>query len=101
MMHVLPRLGMTRMATESQLLAAALRSRIRQDLKNGHLPVMLPKQIAAGYGSGRVCDVCDQPITTTQIECEVDDDRDGRRLRFHLGCNLIWQLECTQFEPHA
>ena len=89
------------MATESQLLAAALRSRVRQDLKNGDLPVMLPQPIAAGYGSGRACDVCDQPITTTQIECEVDDDRDGRRLRFHLGCNLIWQLECTQFGPHT
>jgi hypothetical protein len=88
------------MATESQLLAAALRSRIRQDLKNGHLPVMLPRQIAAGYGSGWACDVCDQPITTTQIECEVDDDR-GRRLRLHLGCNLVWQLECTQFGPHT
>ncbi len=97
MMHALQRReGDMSMPTESQLRAGALSLRVRQQLNNGQLPVMLPEQIAAGYGSGRACDVCDQPITSTQIECEVDDARDGRRLRFHVGCHLIWQLECTR-----
>jgi hypothetical protein len=94
MIHMLHRRG-TRMPTESHVL---LIFRIRQHLKNGHLPVMVPKQAAAGCGSGRVCEACNQPITSTQIECEVDDDRDGYRLRFHLDCHLIWQLECTRDE---
>jgi hypothetical protein len=83
------------MSTESQLHNVALRLRVRQHLENGQLPVMLPKQIAAGYGSGRACAACDQPITSAQAEYEVDDDR-GRRLRFHLGCHSVWQLECAR-----
>jgi hypothetical protein len=84
------------MPTESQLRNGALRLLVRQLLENGRLPVILPKQIAAGYGSGRVCAACDEPITSTQVEYEVDDCPNGGRLRFHMGCHVVWQLECAR-----
>ncbi len=84
------------MPTESQLRDSALRLLVRERIADGRLPVMVPRHIAGGYGSGRTCVACDQPITSTQIEYEVDDYRDGKRLDFHLGCHVVWQLECTQ-----
>jgi hypothetical protein len=86
------------MATESHRRHAALRLRlrVRQHLANGRLPVMQPGEIAAGYGSGRLCAACDDPITTTQVEYEVDHRPGGSRLRFHIGCHVVWRLECAQ-----
>jgi hypothetical protein len=84
------------MNTESQLRDTALRLRVRERIEDGRLPVMLPKAISAGYGAGNLCLACDQPITLTQIEYEVDHDVNGSpiRLRLHLGCHVIWQIEC-------
>lgn len=83
------------MPTESQLGDPRLRSHVRQLIDNGQLPIIVPKRIFGGYGSGHACVACDQAITTTQVEYEVEDERDGRRLRFHLGCHVVWQLECA------
>lgn len=86
------------MSTESQLQDEALRSHVRERIEDGRLPVMLPKAIFAGYGSGKPCLACDRPITHTQIEYEVDHDENGslHRLRMHLGCYVIWQIECQK-----
>jgi hypothetical protein len=84
------------MATGSHLRHAALRLRVRQHLENGRLPLMQPREIAAGYGSGRVCAACDDPITTTQVEYEVEQCPDGSRLRFHISCHVAWRLECAR-----
>jgi hypothetical protein len=84
------------MPIESWLRNTALRLLVRQLVESGRLPVMLPRQIAAGYGSGRLCCACDEPITSTQVEYEVDDYRDGGRLCFHRGCHMAWQLECAR-----
>ena len=83
------------MVTASSPRYTALRLLVRRHLENGRLPLMQPRQIAAGYGSGRACAACDHPITTTQVEYEVDDYRDGARLRFHIGCHVAWRLECA------
>jgi hypothetical protein len=82
------------MPTESQLRDTALRLRVRERIENGRLPMIVPSQIAGGYGSGRVCAACDDPITSSQVEYEVNDERNGNRLSFHLGCHVVWQLEC-------
>jgi hypothetical protein len=76
------------MPTESQLRDTALRLRVRHLIDNARLPVILPGQINAGYGSAHICDACDQPIIRIQIEYEVEDYREGRRLRFHFGCHV-------------
>ena len=48
------------------------------------------------YGAGKRCVACDQPITPGQVECDVDLEVNGShcRLRLHLTCYDIWQLEC-------
>lgn len=84
------------MPTESQLQDTALRLHIRQRVESARLPCVMPKHIAAGYGSGHACVACDQPITDIQIEYEVQDDRDRSRLSFHFGCYVVWQLECAR-----
>lgn len=90
------------MPTESQLQDAALRLRIRQLVESGRLPCLVPKQIAAGYGStSHVCMACDDPITHTQVEYEIQNDTDGRRLTFHFGCFVVWQLECARLPAGA
>jgi len=85
------------MPNESQARDTALRLRVRERIENGRLPAMAAKHITSGYGSGSICAACDEPITDAQVEYEVDDERDGSRLNFHLGCHLVWQLECS---PH-
>jgi hypothetical protein len=88
--------GRTPMPTESQSRDTALRLRVRQRIENGQLPVVVSKQIAGGYGSGRVCVACDEPITSAQVEYEIKDERGDSQLRFHLGCHVLWQLECAE-----
>lgn len=83
------------MHIESQLRDTALRSRVRERIEDGRLPVMVPSRIDAGYGSGHACVACDQAITSTQVEYELADYRDGRPLYFHLGCHVVWQIECA------
>ena len=82
------------MPTESQLRDNELRLRILQRIEDGRLPVMLPRHIAAGYGAGNVCAACDQPVTATQVEYEVQAG--DPLLRFHLGCYVLWQIECQR-----
>jgi len=83
------------MPGESQVRATTLRLRVRERIENGRLPAMAAQQIACGYGSGRACAACDEPITSAQVEYEVADERYGSKLSFHLGCHLVWQLECS------
>ena len=55
------------MNTELQLQDSALRLRVRERIKGGRLPVMVPTRIDAGYWSGHVY----QPMTSTQVEYEL------------------------------
>jgi hypothetical protein len=73
-----------------------LRQRVRRYVERGRLPMVVPKQVAAGYGSGRICAACDEPIARTQVEYEVDDCPDRVQLRFHAHCHSLWQLECAR-----
>ena len=88
--------GGTPLATESQLRDTELRARIHRLIDQGSLPVMHPERVAGGYGFGRKCDACDEPITRDQIEYEVEGGRYGVPLEFHLGCYVLWQLDCAE-----
>lgn len=72
----------------------SLRSIARQRIAAGLLPVIFPRSLQAGYGSGKHCCLCEQPIEPHQVEYEVTDDRNDHPLSFHLACHAIWQLEC-------
>ena len=66
---------------------------VRQKLFFGTLPRDEPTKMWVGKGSGSLCDVCDQPITSTEIEYEPDFS-DRRVFRFHLNCIEVWHQQC-------
>jgi hypothetical protein len=84
------------MPTESQLGDPVLRACVRQRIDAGRLPVTVPKKINAGYGTGSRCDACDQPITRSQVEYDIDEVPSGAPLHLHLGCHVLWQIECVE-----
>lgn len=83
------------MHTEVRQPYSELRFRVCQDIARGRLPVMFSEETVAGYGSGRLCAACSEPITHNEAEYEVKDNRDDTRLPFHLSCYFVWQLECA------
>jgi len=85
------------MPTESQLRDVQLHARIRQLVDEGWLPIVLPDMIEAHYGSNSKCYACDQPVTDGQIEYDAGDPRDrSALLRLHMGCFVLWQIECVR-----
>lgn len=71
--------------------APPLRETVRALLGSG---ILLPicGEVLAAAGTGRRCVVCHEPITLSEVECEVDGyAADGTRV--HLTCFLIWQEE--------
>jgi len=66
--------------------------RIREKLAAGTLPHHDAGGITfVGFGTGRLCDGCDTPILTAEMEYEVTT-RDRRNIRFHVRCVLLWQM---------
>lgn len=85
------------MAHGPRLSEDELFSRVRERIRQGQLPVVLSKDVAAGYGgSGDVCRICDQVILSTHVEYELTDPRDGSQLALHLSCHAVWQRECVR-----
>jgi hypothetical protein len=83
------------MARDPEFRDADVRRRVRHLIEQGRLPLAPPTQrMTAGYGTGHTCAACDQQITSSQMEYAVEGT--GTPLWFHLGCRLIWQLECAQ-----
>jgi hypothetical protein len=81
---------------------AALRRVVRLVLESGKLPRRDPDQTWGGPGGGAPCAVCDQPITSEQVEYEVQFAHDGAtpgldKLHLHLRCFAVWELERTKF----
>ena len=62
----------------------------------GTLPRWLPARIGADHDDGNVCVACDRRTAKDDIEYEINDDRSGRPLNFHLDCCAVWQAECTR-----
>jgi len=38
----------------------------------------------------------DQPITRSQVEYDIDEVPSGAPLHLHLGCHVLWQIECVE-----
>ena len=76
-----------------------LRRRVRAKLQADGLPRTDPVRTWAGPGTGQPCVVCDEPITSAQTEYELQfgpDGTDGYGLRFHRGCQAVWEAERRQ-----
>jgi hypothetical protein len=81
---------------------AALRRVVRLVLESGKLTRRDPDQTCGGPGGGVPCAVCDRPITSEQVEYEVQFVHDGATLgldnfQLHLRCFAVWELERTKF----
>lgn len=71
-----------------------LRRIARARCESGELPKNRPVRTWAGLGSGQACSLCDEPISTSQVEYEAEVADGGllRTLRLHLFCLEIWLL---------
>jgi hypothetical protein len=51
-----------------------------------------------GYGSGKVCVVCDKTIEPAEVEFEMEENVAGhaKQMWFHSLCQSAWQLECAR-----
>src|SRR5689334_5296859 len=70
-----------------------LRSLAHVLITDRRLPVVPSTAVNAGYGTGNVCRLRDQPIERHQVEYQVCTSPLGPLL-FHLTCHAAWQLEC-------
>ena len=52
------------------------------------LPSDKPRKSWVGQGSGKPCDGCEKPITTTEIKLGLPGDM---ILRFHIPCEGFWR----------
>jgi hypothetical protein len=66
-----------------------LTARIRDRVAAGLLPRSDCTTTWFGYGNGRLCPGCDQPIRPTDIEVECDLPN-GTTLHFHRHCFDVW-----------
>ena len=77
----------------------ALRTLIREKLRDGRLPYHSMPRFWGGPADGEVCDACDQPITKQQLVMEgiastlSDRPKDKRPIQFHVSCFQIWDVE--------
>lgn len=73
-----------------------LRARAREQVNCGRLPSRLVESVSAGYGSsGKLCSLCDQPITATQVEYEVSGYA-KETFTLHVSCYTAWRDECLE-----
>jgi hypothetical protein len=87
------------MPRDSRASENQLRSMAHERIVDGRLPVMLPPTLNAGWGSGAVCRLCEQPVQPGHVEYAVTDARDGHELPFHFLCYAAWQFECRKYTP--
>src|SRR5215468_1588334 len=73
-----------------------LRLSIRDRLERGALSLG-SRSVAARWGDGRVCVVCDRMIAPTEIANGSLSD-DGQRVWTHLGCLRLWREEARTYE---
>jgi len=66
-------------------------ARIMNKLLQGTLPAAEPLKLCSSFGTGLLCDGCDELISSSDAEHEVEMP-DGRTLRFHVACAELWRV---------
>ena len=82
------------MDTERESTDGALRARIGRLIDAGRLPLQAARRIFGGYGSGIRCAACEEPITSDQVEYELEHGP-ASMLNMHLTCYSLWQVHCA------
>ena len=80
-----------------------LREKARHAIQTGRVPSIRPNRTLGGLGNGRICAVCDELITLTQMEREVEYRQKGSEsnliwYHFHPRCFVAWEFERTEVD---
>lgn len=81
----------------NKLLTANLRPTASERIAKGQLPGEAPLRTWGSQGSGLLCALCDQPITSDDVEYEIEAQLDNAiaRFRFHRECESVWRGACS------
>jgi hypothetical protein len=76
-----------------------LREKVRQKLQEEKLPSRPPDRLWGGPGVNAPCAVCDQPVSKSEMEFEVQFKQDGKApspafdvFHAHTRCYAVWEL---------
>ena len=58
---------------------AVLAQKARDAICNGALPARTANRTFGGPGNGAICAVCGEPVTSNQMELEIESNRQARR----------------------
>ena len=77
---------------------AVLAQKARDAICNGALPARTANRTFGGPGNGAICAVCGEPVTSNQMELEIEFNRHGAtpgldRYHLHTKCLAAWELE--------
>ena len=75
-----------------------VRAKVREVLRTGKLPNRRPDRTWGGPGVGAPCAVCDLPVTSLQLEFEIQFARNGDnpgldKYHVHVRCFAAWEFE--------
>jgi hypothetical protein len=75
-----------------------LREKARAVVQSGKLPSRRPDRTWGGPGVGAECTVCGMPVTTDELEFEIQFARDGSnpgldKFHLHVRCFAAWEFE--------
>jgi hypothetical protein len=77
-----------------------LRLLARARIDAGELPPCEPVMLLGTTGCGTRCALCDAPITTGEVQYEVEvASRRGSCWRFHIRCHAVWRDVCDELWP--
>jgi hypothetical protein len=76
----------------------AVRDKARNVIRSGKLPRRAPDRTWGGPGVGAPCAICERPVTTKELEFEIQFARDGDnpgldKFHVHLSCFAAWEFE--------
>ena len=74
--------------------APPLRETVRALLISGMLPP-ISGRVIAGYGTGKHCVICHEPVTFEEVEYELDCAAEGAVV-CHLSCFTVWRDETAR-----
>jgi hypothetical protein len=87
--------------TEPTFDENALREVVRRRINEGRLPCRRQDHTWAGKGTGLDCMVCELPITSLQVEYELQFGGEASGggvtvVRMHRPCFSAWESECSE-----
>jgi hypothetical protein len=76
-----------------------LREKARAAVRDRRLPARAPTRTWGGPGVGADCAVCGVPVTSDEMEFEIQFARDGNpgldKFHVHIRCFAAWEFERT------